>query len=324
MSISKDNPNTPDSVNVNATDQEADKLLSLVRQAGMGIFGGEDEAGMSHAPVIGGASEINAPGEIEVVDDHDGMMNLIKRMSNIGGSDHQEDYDDGDYADEEGHDSMDYGHDDHEETCNECGMMESQCGCNEEVLDEVESEDQMEYEVAEDQAQAPQGAQNPPDNGSANSSNDTQGNAGANSALATADQTDQPEMAESKECTDCHRDPCECDDEEDPRFPHRHPDDPRGDDRSFRGDDHYRVRMREEEDLTEWANDAGPGKTVSDTTFEQDIDFMTKVISGGLNKKKSTGQTTVPVVATQLNRLHSHDTTDINESLLDWKKLAGL
>ena len=325
VSISKDNPNTPDSVNVNATDQEADKLLSLVRQAGMGIFGGEDEAGMSHAPVIGGASEINAPGEIEVVDDHDGMMSLIKKMSDIGGGgNHQEDYDDGDYADEEGHDSMDYGHDDHEETCNECGMMESQCGCNEEVLDEVESEDQMEYEVAEDQAQAPQGAQNPPDNGSANSSNDTAGNNAANSALATADQTDQPEMAESKECTECHCDPCECDDEEDPRFPHRHPDDPRGDDRSFRGDDHYRVRMREEEDLTEWANDAGPGKTVSDTTFEQDIDFMTKVISGGLNKKKSTGQTTVPVVATQLNRLHSHDTTDINESLLDWKKLAGL
>ena len=377
MSISKDNPNTPDSVNVNATDQEADKLLALVKQAGMGIFGGEDEAEMSHSPVIGGASEINAPGEIEVVDDHDGMMNLIKRMSNIGGSDHQEDYDDGDYADEEGHD-------DHEETCNECGMMESNCGCNEEVLDEVESEDQMEYEVAEDQAQAPQGAQNPPDNGSANSSNDTAGNNAANSALATADQTDQPEMAESKECTECHCDPCECDDEEDPRFPHRHPDDPRGGDEdleeSFSFQNLYKKfamleAKTEKEDekaekagkkvakdieydeghkgkddnkaekagkkvtkdieyddkkdkkgkkLDEWANDAGPGKTVSDTTFEQDIDFMTKVISGGLNKQKSTGQTTVPVVATQLNRLHSHDTTDINESLLDWKKLAGL
>jgi len=470
VSISKDNANMPDSVSVNATDQEADKLLSLVRQAGMGIFGGEDEAGMSHAPVIGGASEVNAPGEIEVVDDHDGMMSLIKKMSDIGGGDHQEDYDDGDYADEKDGACEECGHspcgcNDEEEMseaqCNECGMMESQCGCNEEVLDEVESEDQMEYEVAEDQAQAPQGAQNPPDNGSANSSNDTAGNNAANSALATADQTDQPEMAESKECTECHCDPCECDDEEDPRFPHRHPDDPRGgdedleesfsfqnvykkfamieskgedvsegmkknivqavvasvlalgagaakadviysfmdpathtmqstyqkaqvpadspiiiktdtdtnqtvmlrgpssstsdqpaasnkvtaqdilaigrgvadvisafkgrgDDRSFRGDDHYRVRMREEEDLTEWANDAGPGKTVSDTTFEQDIDFMTKVISGGLNKQKSTGQTTVPVVATQLNRLHSHDTTDINESLLDWKKLAGL
>ena len=382
VSISKDNANAPDSVSVNATDQEADKLLALVRQAGMGIFGGEDGAEMSNAPVIGGASEINAPGEIEVVDDHDGMMNLIKRMSGIGGGDHQEDYDDGDYADEESYD-------DHEETCNECGMMESQCGCNEEVLDEVESEDQMEYEVAEGQAQAPQGAQNPPDNGSANSSNDTQGNAAANSALATADQTDQPEMAESKECTECNCDPCECDDEDDwhdkdgnvdangahDAGGHYHRE--REMDESFSFQNLYKKfamleAKTEKEDekaekagkkvakdieydeghkgkddnkaekagkkvtkdieyddkkakkLDEWANDAGPGKTVSDTTFEQDIDFMTKVISGGLNKQKSTGQTTVPIIASEKDRMRSYNTTDINESLNDWKKLAGL
>jgi L-serine deaminase len=78
------------------------------------------------------------------------------------------------------------------------------------------------------------------------------------------------------------------------------------------------------EKVDEWANNAGPGKTVSDTTFEQDIDFMTKVISGGLNKQKSTGQATVPVVASQLDRLTSHETTDINESVSDWKKLAGI
>jgi hypothetical protein len=76
--------------------------------------------------------------------------------------------------------------------------------------------------------------------------------------------------------------------------------------------------------LDEWANDAGPGKSVSDTTFEQDIDFMTKVISGGLNKPKSTGQTTVPVIAGQTERMHTLGTTDVNESILDWKKLAGL
>jgi exonuclease VII large subunit len=78
------------------------------------------------------------------------------------------------------------------------------------------------------------------------------------------------------------------------------------------------------EKVDEWANNAGPGKTVSDTTFEQDIDFMTKVISGGLNKQKSTGQATVPVVASQLDRLTSHETTGINESVSDWKKLAGI
>jgi hypothetical protein len=366
VSISKDNANSPDSVSVNATDQEADKLLALVRQAGMGIFGGDDGAEMSHAPVIGGASEINAPGEIEVVDDHDGMMSLIKRMSDIGGSEHQEDYDD-DYADEEGHGGMDYDHEIHEENCNECGMMESQCGCNEEVLDEVESEDQMEYEVAEGQAQAPQGAQNPPDNGSANSSNDTQGNAAANSALATSDQTDQPEMAESKECTGCHHDPCECDDEkvEESKFTFENiykkfamieakaqKEDEKAEkagkkvtkdieyDEGHKGkrdnkaekagkkvtkDIEYDDKKdKKGKKLDEWANDAGPGKTVSDTTFEQDIDFMTKVISGGLNKQKSTGQTTVPIIASEKDRMRSYNTTDINESISDWKKLAGL
>ena len=45
---------------------------------------------------------------------------------------------------------------------------------------------------------------------------------------------------------------------------------------------------------------------------------MTKVIAGGLNKEKATGQTTVPVIASQLNRQVT------NESVSDWKKLAGL
>jgi len=56
-----------------------------------------------------------------------------------------------------------------------------------------------------------------------------------------------------------------------------------------------------EEKLDEWANDAG--KDGMETSFEQDIDFMTKVISGGLNKQKSTGQTTIPVVAGQDDRM---------------------
>ena len=51
---------------------------------------------------------------------------------------------------------------------------------------------------------------------------------------------------------------------------------------------------------------------------------MTKVIAGGLNKPKSTGQTTIPVIANQTNRTVSHNTTGINESVRDWKKLAGI
>ena len=57
---------------------------------------------------------------------------------------------------------------------------------------------------------------------------------------------------------------------------------------------------------------------------------MTNIISGGLNKRKQTGQTTIPVVASQLNRTVSIGVTDVNESRMitesvnDWKKLAGI
>jgi hypothetical protein len=68
----------------------------------------------------------------------------------------------------------------------------------------------------------------------------------------------------------------------------------------------------------------------ADDTFETDIDFMMNVISGGLNKRKQTGQTTIPVLSSQLGRQVSRKTTDINESkdsidaVAQWKKLAGL
>jgi hypothetical protein len=84
---------------------------------------------------------------------------------------------------------------------------------------------------------------------------------------------------------------------------------------------------KDKKKIDEWANDAGPGKSASDTAFETDIDFMMNVISGGLNKRKSTGQTTTPVIAKQVNRTESTGTTDINESsnsVAAWKKLAGI
>ena len=47
---------------------------------------------------------------------------------------------------------------------------------------------------------------------------------------------------------------------------------------------------------------------------------MTKTISGGLNKPKSTGQTTIPVIAGQDDRMGY----SVQESITDWKKLAGM
>jgi hypothetical protein len=71
-----------------------------------------------------------------------------------------------------------------------------------------------------------------------------------------------------------------------------------------------------EEELTEWANDAGyqGSENIKDNTFEQDIEFMTRVISGGLNGQKQ-DQTTLP-----------HTKVKVAESSLldDWKKLSGI
>jgi hypothetical protein len=66
--------------------------------------------------------------------------------------------------------------------------------------------------------------------------------------------------------------------------------------------------------LNEWANEAG--KDGTEASFQRDIDFMTKVISGGLNKPKSTGQQTIPVLAQDKKRTVDH--------LDEWMKLSGV
>ena len=263
VSVSKGQQGSPDSVSVTAQDGDADKLLQLVKHAGLGLFGGDDHNGY-------GAPQGEAPqhGGIDVVGDQDGMMALIKKVT--GGE-----AGNGDYADEEGAEDQEEGHD-HLEVCEVCG--ESHCGCDEgeEMVDEVESEDQMTYQVAED---------NPPDSGAAEEEEEIQDTAQANKAGAEYDESQEDE-----------------EDEED-----------------------VTESISESVQLDEWANEVG--KKGTDTAFETDIDFMVNVISGGLNKRKVTGQTTIPVVASQLNRQVSHNTTDINESVdpvNEWKKLAGL
>ena len=315
VSVSKGQQGAPDSVNISATDSEADQVLALVRQAGLGIFGGEGGHEELHSEPRGfsiqaPSSEENTPGDIEVVDDNEGMLGLMKKLSGIQ------------------HDGDDAGEGD-EASCENCGMPESECECEEGKLDEVESEDQMTYEVAEDDDQEEPGQnpampQNPSDNGSANSQNATKGNNAANTAAAAYDSSQHEENGpqedeevdeavhpdtqkgwdehfkrkksgpyyDEDECPECHKSPCKCDDEE------------------------------VEESLNEWANNS---RRNNEEDWEADIEFMTKVIAGGLNKPKSTGQTTAPVIAGQDDRMHSHlNTKDVNESISDWKALAGI
>ena len=359
VSISKGQENAPDSVTITAQDAEAEHLLAFVKNAGLGLFGDDNadthSSAMSVQPSHGAPDEIGAGGvDIGVVDGHDGMMGLMQKLSGIQ-SDGAEDY-----ADEEGDEEQLYGNHEeagkkdcgcdgdcecsdydqpaNEQSCNECGgMMEAGHSCgSKEVVDEVESEDQMEFEVAE---------ANAPDSGADNSSNDTQGNAAANASLAKADagqdiedgmsdqavqESDDEEeetVAESfanlfrklsfiaEESTDKEDEKAEKAGEKVTKdIEHDDKEDKKGmSDKQAK----FFGKKADKEKVDEWANQvgSGPGKG-TDASFQQDIDFMTKVIAGGLNKPKSTGQTTIPVIAGQDDRMI--------DSPKDWATLAGI
>ena len=386
VSISKGQQGAPDSVSVSAQDGEADQLLSIIKSAGLGLFGGEETNGYG-AP----QGSTQAPGGIEVVDDHDGMMALMKKLAGGG-----EEVSGGDYESEEGH-GDEHGR---EETCESCGgMMEEGHGCDsKEMVDEVESEDQQLYNVAED---------NPPDSGADNTNADVAGQVGSDNALAKADAGQDEEEGkiyssptnETEELTPAEKDDFDKKHPANVPFPgykgkvkeaedetseeagkeemkekmsessffnlykklamlseestsekddkaekaakkvakdieydedHKGKDDDKAEEagKKVKKDIEYDDKKDKKDKLDEWANEAG--KKGTDASFEADIDFMMNVISGGLNKRKATGQTTIPVVASQLNRTVSHGTTGINESKMlnesvsDWKKLAGI
>jgi len=77
----------------------------------------------------------------------------------------------------------------------------------------------------------------------------------------------------------------------------------------------YDDKKGKKKKVDEWANDAG--KDGTEASFERDIEFMTKVIAGGLNKPKSTGQQTIPVLAGDKERTGDED-------MAEFKRLAGL
>ena len=247
----------------------------------------------------------------------------------------------------------DYDQPSNEETCNECGgMMEAghSCGSKEMVdeveddedhdewydkdgnvdpngahdagghyyrerdqVDEVESEDQMEFEVAEDNA---------PDSGAAETTADENAEAEEDAALAKSDskggtytvneEDDEEEVAEGFTFESFYKKLAmleEKDTEEDEKAEKAG--------KKVTKDIEYDDKKDKKEKVDEWANQvgSGPGKG-TDASFEQDIEFMTKVIAGGLNKPKSTGQTTVPVIAGQDDRMHDNPS--------DWAALAGI
>jgi len=310
ISSSVGNQGAPDTVSVTGTDGDAEKLMSLIKSMGVG-FADQPNASGYGAPM--GDKGAQAPvTDVEVVDDHDDMMALIKKMSGGEPESHS------DYESEEGEE---HGHEEHEhtheETCHECGYMESDCKCDEEaVMGEEQSEDQMTDEVAED---------NPPDSGATDSVADENAEAAEDQALATKSMKEGSDGGEASE-----------EDEKEPMSEASffnlykkialiaEESTRQKDEKAEKAgekvtkDIEYDDKKDKKEKVDEWANQVGvgPGKG-TDAGFEQDIDFMTKVIAGGLNKPKSTGQTTIPVIPGQKTRMGDEDVTA-------WKKLAGL
>jgi hypothetical protein len=86
VSTSTGQQGSPDSVSVNATDGDSAELLQVLRQAGLGVFGGEEERSSygspmnSQEPTGAGSEPEMSPA---VVGDGDDMMALIKKMSGI-------------------------------------------------------------------------------------------------------------------------------------------------------------------------------------------------------------------------------------------------
>jgi hypothetical protein len=269
ISSSTGQQGSPDSVTVSASDADASAVLNMIKQLGLGGFGGGEEQSAGQPMTVDSGAGPEA--EIEVVDDHDDMLSLIRKMTGQGAPEQS-----GDYEDEEG------GHEEHghEEPCETCN--ESPCGCNEEVVDEEQSEDQMEYQVAETEGGGDD----------AEEQEEMASDATRDAALAQSSAEQDPTVNEGGDGGEAGTD-------------------------GIAADDAVDMADAEEEDLDEsYANGA-------DDTFESDIDFMTKVISGGLNKQKSTGQSTIPVVSAQVNRLGNpmKESTDL---LTDWKKLSGI
>ena len=74
----------PDSVTISATDEDAQHLLSIVKSAGLGMFA-NDERQEGDSPQMSVQSQDNPNAEIGVVDDHDDMLGLIRKMTGQGG-----------------------------------------------------------------------------------------------------------------------------------------------------------------------------------------------------------------------------------------------
>ena len=129
ISTTQGNDQTEDSVSVTASGPQAQDIMALLRNAGIGGMGNGEESAEKEQqfsnyglPMSGDDNALVVVGEPETQGGD--MLAMMKKMAGL--SNHEEEGSD-DYADEEGSD----------ETCESCGMNETSCECDHEMVDET-------------------------------------------------------------------------------------------------------------------------------------------------------------------------------------------
>jgi hypothetical protein len=142
VSSSTGQQGSPDSVDINATDADAQELLAIIRQAGLGVFGGDKPQSNYGAPMHDNPEGHGTEPEMSptVVGDDNDMLALIKKMTGIsmggekGSMGHGSDYEDEEGSEDTALQPAD-GEEEHDsEECETCGQ--SPCGCDDEDLNE--------------------------------------------------------------------------------------------------------------------------------------------------------------------------------------------
>jgi len=90
VSSSTGQQGSPDSVTISATDADAGQLLGVLRNAGIGVFGGEEKPQIGYGVASQGEEDFDGTGTEpqaapDVVGDGDDMLSLMKRMAGIEG-----------------------------------------------------------------------------------------------------------------------------------------------------------------------------------------------------------------------------------------------
>jgi hypothetical protein len=293
----------PDSVTISATEEDATALLQLVKSAGLGMFAGDETAAPADQGQPGAVAVDGQDGQIDVVDDHDDMLSIMRKLS--GQSDAAPAM--ATPVDESG-------------ACPTCGA--SQC-----------DEDHMAGEAPADEQDVQQATEKLEKVHAAWSEVDDQAPA--------EDEVDEEvdDMDDNEESDDDHTDEdgYRADDKREP-YEKTHSED-EVDESSNDEDEHdasgnlkknggfdaagHKTSKGAENDADQadyekdeekveegYANDA-------DDKFNADIDFMQNVISGGMNGRKRSQSVGNPVTIASTPMKES---TDL---LSDWKKLAG-